>query len=89
MANHESAIKRHKQSEKKKFRNRSVKSAVRTAAKKVKEAAAANKKDEATALLKNAISLLDGAVTKGVLHRNNSSRRISRLTSTVNSASSK
>ncbi|MEK7314124.1 MAG: 30S ribosomal protein S20 [Deltaproteobacteria bacterium] len=89
MANHESAIKRHKQSEKKKLRNRSVKSAVRTAAKKVKEAAAANRKDDATALLKNAISLLDGAVTKGVLHRNNASRRISRLTGTVNSASSK
>ncbi|MBE7414920.1 MAG: 30S ribosomal protein S20 [Deltaproteobacteria bacterium] len=49
MANHASAIKRHKQSEKRKQRNASVKSSLRTAVKKVKEAVAAGKADEAKA----------------------------------------
>ena len=46
MANHASAIKRHKQSEKRRERNTSVKSTVRTAVKKVKDAVAAGKADE-------------------------------------------
>ncbi|MCL4874690.1 30S ribosomal protein S20 [bacterium] len=84
MANHASAIKRHKQSEKRKQRNASVKSSLRTAVKKVKEAVAAGKADEAKANLKNAITELDKAASKGVLHRNNASRRVSRLSKLVN-----
>lgn len=80
MANHASAIKRHKQSEKRRLRNAGVKSSLRTAVKKVKEAQTAGKADEAKANLQNAISELDKAVTKGVIHRNNASRKISRLT---------
>lgn len=80
MANHASAIKRHKQSEKRRLRNAGVKSSLRTAVKKVNEAQAAGKADEAKANLQNAISELDKAVTKGVIHRNNASRKISRLT---------
>lgn len=80
MANHASALKRHRQSEKRRQRNAAVKSSLRTAVKKVKETAAAGKADEAKASLQKAISELDRAVTKGVLHRNNASRRISRLT---------
>lgn len=79
MANHKSAIKRHKQSEKRRQRNASTKSNLKTAMKKVAEAAGAGKADEAQAGLKKAISLLDKAVTKKVLHRNNASRKISRL----------
>lgn len=84
MANHASAIKRHKQSEKRRLRNATVKSNLRTAVKKVKEAVASGKLDEAQANLKEAAKVLDKAVSKGVLHRNNASRRISRLTVAVN-----
>lgn len=80
MANHQSAIKRHKQSEKRRLRNASTKSTLRTAVKKVTEAVAAGKTDEAAASLKSAVKLLDKAVSKGVLHRNTASRKISRLT---------
>lgn len=84
MANHASAIKRHKQSEKRKLRNAAVKSSLKTAVKKVKEAVTAGKPDEAKTNLKKAVSELDRAVTKGVLHRNNASRKISRLTKQLN-----
>ena len=85
MATHDSAIKRHRQSEKRRLRNRAGKSAIKTATRNLREAIAGGKKDEAVALLKTAVSLLDEAVTKGVLHRNNASRRVSRLLSAVNS----
>lgn len=80
MANHASAIKRHKQSEKRRVRNAATKSALRTAIKKVKEA----KPEETQASLKAAVKMLDKAVSKGVLHRNNASRKISRLTAQAN-----
>ena len=83
MANHQSAIKRHKQSEKRRLRNASAKSTLKTAVKKVTEAVAAGKPEEAAASLKGAVKLLDKAVTRGVLHRNTASRKISRLTSKV------
>lgn len=84
MANHASAIKRHKQSEKRRARNAAVKSTLKTAVKKVKEAQTAGKADEAKANLLKAVSELDRAVTKGVLHKNNAARKISRLTRQVN-----
>lgn len=84
MANHASAIKRHKQSENRRLRNASTKSSLRTAVKKVKEAVTAGKADEAKTTLLSAVSEFDRAVTKGVLHRNNASRKISRLTKQVN-----
>ncbi len=84
MANHASAIKRHRQSEKRRQRNASVKSSLRTAVKKVKEAVETGKADEAKASLRNAITELDKAASKGVLHRNNAARRVSRLSRLVN-----
>ncbi|MBI5237994.1 MAG: 30S ribosomal protein S20 [Deltaproteobacteria bacterium] len=89
MANHKSAIKRHRQSEKRRARNASVKSAVRTAIKKVDDAVKAGKAEEAKASLLTAVSELDRAAIKGVLHRNNASRRISRLTIAVNQRTAK
>lgn len=89
MANHKSAIKRHRQSETKRIRNAGVKSSIKTAEKRVRESVAGGKADEALEGLKTAVRLLDRAVTKGVLHRNNASRRISRLTAEVNSTGSK
>ncbi len=89
MANHKSAIKRHKQSEKRRERNASIKSIIRSSVKKVTEAVSAGKLDEAQGSLKSAASILDSAVSKGVLHRNNASRKVSRLTSAVNAAKAK
>lgn len=86
MANHKSALKRHKQSEVKKARNASIKSNLKSAVKKVTEATGAGDAETARKNLPAAISLLDGAVTRGVLHRNNAARKVSRLTKAVNSA---
>lgn len=87
MANHKSAIKRHKQSEQRRERNAATKSTLRTAVKRVKEAIGAGKADEAKTLLNSAVSLLDKAASKKVLHRNNASRRIARLTKQVTGSS--
>lgn len=84
MANHKSALKRHKQSEIKRLRNNSYRSSIKTSIRSVREAAAAGDGERAQAVLKSATSLLDKAVIKGVLHRNNASRRIARLTTAVN-----
>ncbi len=88
MANHKSAVKRHKQSIKRRDRNIAVKSAVKTAVKRVEGAISKNDIDDAKRRLRETNILLDKAVSKGVLHRNNASRKISRLTTKVNVAGS-
>ncbi|MBI5893351.1 MAG: 30S ribosomal protein S20 [Deltaproteobacteria bacterium] len=85
MATHSSAIKRHKQSLKRETSNTAVMSGVKGAVKKVREAVKEGKADSAKTALASAVRFLDKAVTKGVLHRNNASRRISRLAKAVNS----
>lgn len=84
MAHHKSAIKRIKQNEKKRLRNRHVRSTLRTSIKRVREAVEG--KDLATAreLLAAAIPVIDRAATKGVIHSSNASRSVSRLTKLVN-----
>lgn len=89
MANHKSAIKRHKQTEKRRVRNASVKTTVKSSIKKVREAITNSDAAEAKSSLVTAISRLDGAVSKGVLHKNNASRKVSRLTTAVNALESK
>jgi len=89
LANHKSAVKRHRQSEKRRQRNASTKSNLKTAIKRVAEAAGSGKAEEAQAGLKKAVSLLDKAVTRKVLHRNNASRKISRLAKAAGAAQSK
>jgi small subunit ribosomal protein S20 len=87
MANTKSAIKRIKTSERRRLRNQAVKSATRTSVKKARTAIAANPA-EAQDELKAAISALDRAVSKGVIHRNNAARRKSRLMKRFNTAAS-
>lgn len=89
MANHRSAVKRHKQSELKRVRNSARKSAIKTAVKKVRESVSSGDEGEARKNLLSAVIQIDRAVTKGALNRNAASRRISRLTTHVNSISSK
>ena len=66
-------------------RNKSIKSAVKTSIKKVEAAVAAKDKEAAVAALTNAISTIDKAATKGVYHKNNAARKVSRLSKAVNS----
>ncbi len=89
MANHRSAIKRHTQSLRKQTKNVAIKSALKTATKKVRTATESGNATEAAEFLKQATSLFDGAVTKGTLHRNNASRKVSRLASAVNAIATK
>lgn len=85
MAHHKSAKKRIRQTAARKLRNRMARSTLRTAVKNVEMAVEAGQTDQARAGLLKAASLLDKAARKGLLHRNNASRRISRLTRKVNS----
>lgn len=80
MANNPSALKRQKQSEKRRLRNKSYKSSINTSIKKVFANLEEKNADGAKASLAAAVARLDSAVTKGVLHRRTASRRISRLT---------
>lgn len=89
MATHKSAIKRHRQNIKRRGRNAVVKSEIKTAVKHVKETTAQGNKENALTLLAKAVKLLDKAVSKKTLHRNNASRKISRLTAAVNSIAAK
>ena len=84
MANHASALKRQRQSEKRRLRNRGHKSAINTTVKKVLTSLSAKETDKARELFREAVARLDSAVTKGVLHRKTASRKISRLTKMVN-----
>ncbi len=83
MANIKSAKKRVLTSAKKAEANKAVKSGVKTAVKKVRVAIEANDKAAATAALTEAAATIDKAASKGVLHKNNASRKVSRLAAAV------
>ncbi|MGQ9508289.1 MAG: 30S ribosomal protein S20 [Thermodesulfobacteriota bacterium] len=87
MATHASALKRVKQSEKRRLRNLHIKSTVKTAVKKVREAIEKKDAEGAKKALAQAIPLIQKACSKGVFHKNTSSRKISRLTRAVNAIS--
>mgnify|MGYP005845301343 CR=1 FL=1 len=80
-----SALKRWRQSEKRRLRNKATKAAIKTQRKKVLAAIEAKKKDEAVAELKKVMSLYDRAARKGIIKPNNASRSKSRLAAKVNS----
>ena len=84
MANIKSAKKRVLVNQKKAERNKSIKSGVKTAIRKVEAAVAAKDKEAAVAALQNAISTIDKAATKGVYHKNTAARKVSRLSKAVN-----
>ncbi len=85
MANIKSAKKRILVAKARNERNKSIKSAVKTAIKKVDAAVAANDKEAAAAALLAATSAIDKATSKGVYHKNTASRKVSRLAKAVNS----
>ena len=83
MANHKSAEKRVRQTEKRRQRNKHVLSTMRTYIKRVRVAIADGNAEDATERLKAATQALAKAASKGVLHRNQARRKISRLTKAV------
>ncbi len=80
MAHSVSAIKRVRQNERQRVRNRADRTRLRTQIKKFRQAVDAQNADEAKKLLPGTISLIDVMVKKGVLHENTGSRYKSRLT---------
>lgn len=87
LANIKSAKKRILVSQKRADRNKSIRSKVKTAIKKVEVAIEANDKAAATDALKAAVSEIDKAAKKGIYHKNNAARKVSRLTLAVNKLS--
>ena len=85
MANIKSAKKRILVNRKKAARNQSIKSAVKTSIKNVEAAVAAGDKEAAEKALLKATSTIDKAESKGVYHKNNASRKVSRISKAVNS----
>lgn len=84
MANIKSAKKRIKVISKKTLRNKMIKSQTKTAIKKVLTTVTEGNKEEAKAALLCAISAIDKAHTKGVLHKNTAARKKSNITKLVN-----
>jgi small subunit ribosomal protein S20 len=78
LANIKSQIKRNRQNEKRRLRNRAVLGSARSAVNKARAALEAESPETKEAVLK-AISELDKAAEKGVIHKNNAARRKSRL----------
>jgi small subunit ribosomal protein S20 len=83
LANTPSAKKRIRQNEKRRLRNRAVRSAVRGSVKSAREALSGKAGDSAT-LVHEAVRAIDRAVTKGIIHRNTAARRKSALVRKLN-----
>ena len=79
MANIKSQIKRIKQNDKRHERNKAVKTGLRTAVRKFREAADAGDKDTAVLAGRDAARKLDKAVSKGVIHKNQAANRKSAI----------
>ena len=84
MANHFSALKRVRQTEKRTVRNRANTSRLRSALRQLREALAKGDKKAAEQVFRQTVSALDKAIQKGVLHQNTASRYKSRLSARLN-----
>ena len=85
MANIKSQIKRNRQNEAAHERNKSVKSALRTAVRRFREAADAGDADRARELARQASRKLDQASSAGVIHKNQAANRKSAISKRVGS----
>jgi small subunit ribosomal protein S20 len=79
LANIRSQIKRNRQNEQARLRNKSVRSALKTHARRVRESLAAGDREAAEAALRRATRAYDKAVSKGVIHKNNAANHKARL----------
>jgi small subunit ribosomal protein S20 len=87
VANIKSQIKRNRQNEKARLRNKSVKSSLKTVIRKLNEATVAGNAETAAALLRDASRQLDKAASKGVIHKNQAANRKSAIAKRLESLS--
>ncbi|UCF95717.1 MAG: 30S ribosomal protein S20 [Desulfobacterales bacterium] len=84
MANHKSALKRARQNEERRLRNKSTKTRIKKAVKDVRLGVSEASRDNALRNLDTAKSIIDRAAKKGVIHKKTAARKISRLARRVN-----
>lgn len=84
MANHKSAMKRNRQNQLQRLRNRSNKTKMKGVVKKVLAALELKSGEQAQEALKAAIPVIQKTAVKGSIHKKNASRKVSRLTKRVN-----
>lgn len=87
MATHKSAIKRAKQNEVRRQRNRAARTRVKSVVKEVRISLEKQSVEEAQAALQKAVPVIDRAVSSGALHHRTASRKISRLSKQVHALS--
>lgn len=88
MANHKSAIKRARQNELRRLRNKSVKTRIKTIVKDLRLSAAEKSGEDMSAKIRTVQSAIDKASKKGVIHKRTAARKISRLAKLANAAGS-
>lgn len=79
-----SVIKRARQAEKRNLRNASIRSKIKTVSKRIEEAITEKNQENVKKFLREIIRTVNSAVSKGVLHKNTASRKISRLSKLAN-----
>jgi small subunit ribosomal protein S20 len=82
-----SALKRARQTERLNARNRAQRTKIKNITKIVDSAVKANDKETAEKALQTAIKTISSSVPKGIIHKNNAARKISKLTKSVNNLS--
>mgnify|MGYP002640498585 FL=1 len=87
MANHKSALKRAKQNEIQRVINKGYKTRVKKAVKEVRTALTENAQAQAKETLVKAVSIIQKSASKGIIHKNQAARKVSRLTLQVNKLS--
>ena len=85
MANIKSQLKRIKTNEKARLRNKSVRSSLKTAVRRFREAAAAGEREQAIDAMRRASQQLDKAASKGIIHANQAANRKSAMVHRANS----
>lgn len=88
MATHKSAIKRNRQNAKKALVNQMRRTRIKNLTKEVLTAVESGDQEAAQEALKKAVPLIQRAASRGTLHRNTASRKVSRLTKQVNTVAS-
>jgi small subunit ribosomal protein S20 len=87
LANHASALKRAKQTEIRRVRNKAYRTKVRNMVKLVRQAVDAKDVEQAQTALNEAVPMIDKAASKGVYHKNNAARKVARLSKQVHALS--
>ena len=88
MANHKSALKRARQNENRRLRNKAVKTRIKGVVKETLSSGSGDAVADAAELLNRAKSVIDKAAKKGVIHKRAAARKVSRLSKAVNTSGS-